>query len=650
MASLLSCTEGRRKPAFFFGPAHPAPVGELAERCDDMNLVEAMRQAMALMQSGRRQESVALCRKVLEAAPGQPDALHLLAMAARDQGEAATAEQLFRQALSAAPRRADILVNFGNFLHSQGREREARSRLSKAVKADPNLVSAWYHLGLLSLRTGDLSEARRCASRATGLAPGHAAAWELLAAVQQKGGETAAAISTCRKGLRHQASAPRLHYSLGQLLRQECEFDEAANAYETALKQGLTTPDVYRNLAEAWLEAGHPDKAMAAADSGVQQSPDHAPLHRIRARMHWELEAPGDPVQTLWQSARANAGNAELWRTLVELLNRLERKDEARDVLAEARTRGCPDTPELRVLAATSLAHSGRDQEATRVLDSLDRACPGHPGVKLAFAQHLLSNGDPGRAEILCGEVLQQDPLDQLALAYRGTAWQLLEDPREQWLLDYRRMISQVEVRPPSGYPDTAAFFEALAEVLTSLHRTRSHPIEQTLRGGTQTNGFLFRLKHPLLRELEAQIRIAVGEAMSAFPREPEHPFWGRQPRRAGFHFSGAWSVRLASSGYHTSHVHPQGWMSSALYVALPDEVRAAHDHSGHIQFGVPLLDKDPGLPPRRILEPEVGTLVLFPSYMWHGTIPFKSQQPRLTVAFDLVPDETQDQKRAGGG
>jgi len=103
--------------------------------------------------------------------------------------------------------------------------------------------------------------------------------------------------------------------------------------------------------------------------------------------------------------------------------------------------------------------------------------------------------------------------------------------------------------------------------------------------------------------------------------------------------------VRLNSAGYHTNHMHTAGWMSSALYIALPDEVRAGGDQAGHIQFGVPLLDKDLALPPRRVIRPEVGTLVLFPSYMWHGTIPFHSQQPRLTVAFDLLPDENQGKR-----
>ncbi len=129
-----------------------------------MNLAEAIRQSVALMQAGRQAESLALCRKVLEAAPGQPDALHLLAIAARDRGDAASAEELFQQALSAAPRRADILVNFGNFLSALGRQREARSRLSRAVDVDPTLLSGLYPLGLLSLQTGDIPEAKRCAT------------------------------------------------------------------------------------------------------------------------------------------------------------------------------------------------------------------------------------------------------------------------------------------------------------------------------------------------------------------------------------------------------------------------------------------------------------------------------------------------------
>ena len=217
----------------------------------------------------------------------------------------------------------------------------------------------------------------------------------------------------------------------------------------------------------------------------------------------------------------------------------------------------------------------------------------------------------------------------------------LLGDPREEWLLDYERMVRQVQVPPPAGYASSEEFFNEVRGVLESMHRMQAHPIEQTVRGGTQTNGFLFRLKHPLLRVLEQQIRLAVCATLVSFPRDPEHPYWSRRlsrPEGDGFRFAGAWSVRLKSQGYHTNHIHPQGWISSALYVALPEEVRDGEGDAGHLQFGVPPAELGIAVPPRRVVKPEIGVLSLFPSYMWHGTVPFRSEQPRITVAFDLVP------------
>ncbi len=600
-----------------------------------------LQQAAAMMQAGRATEGAALCQQVLKQTPEQPDALHLLAMAAVASGEPAAAETLFLQSLARAPRRADILVNFGDFLRLQGRMAEGRKRLRKAVKLGPEYVPGWYKLGILLHGTGELKEAARCARRVTDLAPRYPAGWELLAAIEQKGGNPSAAIAACRTGLAQEPQAPRLQYSLAQLLRQECDFAAAAVAYDAASALGYNTPELHLNWAEALLEAGDIKQAMACATAGVEQFPSHALLHRTRARLHWESGVSGDPAAILWQAARNNPANATLWYTLVQLLGRLQREEEGGAALVEARERGCPGTPEILMLEAMRCANAGNPSEATAKFSKLVNAQPDHAHIKLTFAQHLLTHGEPARAEALCAEVLQDNPHDQLAWTYRGTAWQLLGDPREAWLLDYQRMVMPVPVPTPEGYASTGAFFREVQEVLESLHRTEAHPIEQSLRGGTQTNGFLFRLKHPLLRVLETQISQAVRSALAEFPQDPGHPFWGRRslkPRADGFRFTGAWSVRLRNQGYHTNHIHTEGWISSALYIALPDEVREDPGCSGHIQFGAPMEELGLALPPRRMVRPEVGTVVLFPSYMWHGTVPFTSQQPRLTVAFDLLP------------
>lgn len=598
-----------------------------------------LQQAASHLQSGRPQQGAALCQEVLRTNPASADATHLLAMAARDGGDPRQAEQLFRKSLSLAPRRPDFLLNYALFLRAQGRTAEARKQLHRAVKSAPDFVAAWHQLGLLLFAEGEAREARRCARKVTRLARDHAPGWELLAAAEQKLGDPGAAIQACRDGLAQSKQAPRLHYSLAQLLREECDFENAARAYETALQSGYETPDLYRNLAESRLEMGEADQALEAAKRGVARFPDNPLLLRSHARLHWELQAPGDPLETVWQSARSRPQQAALWQTLVELLNRFKRYDESTAALAEARASGCPQTAEIRMLEAMNVARTGEINRASDAFSRLLGDFPEHQGVMLNFSHHLLAHGDPARAETLCTRVLERAPLDQLALAYLGTAWQMQGDEREHWLMDYQTMVNPVRLKPPPGYPDTAAFMAEVQQLLESLHRSQAHPIEQTVRGGTQTNGHLFRLKQPLLQLLEQQIRLAAEEVIQRFPHDPEHPLWGRRSAgQTAVDFSGAWSVRLRSEGFHTDHIHPEGWLSSALYVALPEEVMEQAGDAGHIRFGVPLLEPASTLAPRRVIKPEVGTLVLFPSYMWHGTVPFSSEQPRITVAFDLVP------------
>ena len=52
---------------------------------------------------------------------------------------------------------------------------------------------------------------------------------------------------------------------------------------------------------------------------------------------------------------------------------------------------------------------------------------------------------------------------------------------------------------------------------------------------------------------------------------------------------------------------------------------------AGWLTLGVPQAQLGIDLPPMRTIEPRPGRLVLFPSTLWHGTVPFDSGE-RLTV------------------
>jgi len=95
----------------------------------------------------------------------------------------------------------------------------------------------------------------------------------------------------------------------------------------------------------------------------------------------------------------------------------------------------------------------------------------------------------------------------------------------------------------------------------------------------------------------------------------------------------------LRREGYHVNHVHPQGWISSAYYVSVPAEVEDETERSGWIKFGEPRFPV-PGADAERYVKPRAGRLVLFPSYMWHGTMPIHGDEARMTIAFDAVPED----------
>ena len=592
-----------------------------------MELRTALQEAAALLQAGRIDDSARLCRQVLAAVPGQPDALHLLALAARNRGESAQADRLFRESIAAAPT-ADVLLNHGIFLRGLGRLAEAEAQLRAALKLAPKLAAGWHNLGLLLYAAGELREAGRCAQTLTSVEPGRPAGWELLAAIQQKRGDNTAALAACEQGLVHAPAASRLHYSRAQLLREESRFGEAAAAYEAALACGYETPDLYRNLAEALLESGELERALGSADAGIARYAEDALLHRTRARLHWETGAAGDPVAALARAARSGPRNPELWSTLVGLLNRLGREDESRAVLAQARNSGCPQTPDLLRLEALGDAHAGMAGEASAKFDQLLAAYPQHTDSKLSFAQHLLATGDPARAEALCSGIWGRPTT--------SWPWRTSAAPGK-----CSAMRAQAGCSTTSAWSGRCAY-PRLRAMPTPKHFPRrkggaggpapqAHPIDQhPCAAARRRMATCFASSTLYCRSWKRRFDLAVSAAIADFPREASHPFWGRrvvQPEGDGFRFAGAWSVRLKSEGYHTNHIHPQGWISSALYVALPQEMGDAHDTAGHIQFGAPL---DLPLPPRRIIRPEVGTLVLFPSIC--GTVQYRSHRNSLEL------------------
>jgi tetratricopeptide (TPR) repeat protein len=245
-------------------------------------------------------------------------------------------------------------------------------------------------------------------------------------------------------------------------------------------------------------------------------------------------------------------------------------------------------------------------------------------------ARHLLRVGAMEEALALIDRELASDRAWSI-WPYASLAWRMAGDSRSTWLEGDPRLVQMTDlssVLPPIG---------ELADVLRRLHLAKGEYVDQSVRGGTQTDGPLLSRIDPAIRQLRQAIVGAVESYVMQLP-EPDsrHPLLSqRRDRRV--RFSGSWSVRLRGGGRHANHVHPQGWISSALYISLPPRASSEPEDAGWFMLGAPPDDLGLDLPPWRKIEPKAANLALFPSWMWHGTLPF-AEGERLTVAFDVRP------------
>ena len=386
------------------------------------------------------------------------------------------------------------------------------------------------------------------------------------------------------------------------------------------------------------MKEGRPQRAdqllskLLAGDGAADPSVLHyAGVARYRCSRFDEAAA------LLRQATEAAPTYAEAHNSLGILLLETGQTAEAQTVLERAVALR-PDYANAHTNLGNALSESGMGEEAVAAYRKAIALDPYDLQAHHRLARTHLALGAVDRALAACATALAIDPFCQNALATRALAEQIgCDRDVGVGLYDFDRFVTRVSLEPPPDSGDIETFNEALATAVREAPSLVWEPPNRVTRNGAVTQDML-AAPSPPIRGLERALRAAIDAYRETLTADPESPFLARIPRR--YRLTLIASI-LTAGGRHPPHIHESAWLSGVYYVAVPPQIGAeSEDHGGWLEFGRPDHDLPEGSTFRCVSHPpRAGTALLFPSYIFHGTLPFKGPGERIGIAFDAYPE-----------
>jgi tetratricopeptide (TPR) repeat protein len=598
-------------------------------------LGDSMRRISGLLQSGQYAAAHSQLESLVTANPDYVEGLRLFAGTKQVLGDLAQAESLLRRALEIDPQWAPTLTTLAEFLLVAGHSAEAVPLLQRAIAGFPRYPRAALLLVRHYLDAGRPASALEVATVWCDAANADADLSALHVAAYAALGRESEAVANYRRLV---ALAPDNHtaaHTLAVALNADNHPEEGERIVRQTLSRTRPTAALHHTHARSLIALERFDQAELALRECVRLEPHRAEAHDSLAQLVWMRTGNiSEATHVLDQALVKYERDDALWAAKAALLQGAGDARGAYECLTKRAAR--PQPPPALIIRAGLAALEFDPGTALTLAQQAMRVQPNNLTARKLLCAAYLGIGNAAAAMGECGILLKATPDDQYLIAMQATALRLLNDPRYEELCDYDKVVLSQRLDTPAGWSDLGSFLTEVASRLNALHNPHGHRLlYQSLRRGTETTQDLSRSQDPVIQALFhafaapiARYREQIGQGQGPL----------RRRNRGASRFNGSWSVRLHSAGYHTSHVHPRGWISSACYIQLPDSMRAGQTAEGILSFGAPGVITMPSLDAELSVRPELGQLVLFPSYFWHGTLPFHSEQPRLTVAFDVVP------------
>ena len=540
-------------------------------------------------QAGRLDDAEKLATSISQDFPKHQIAWKVLGAIFGQSGRTVEAENAYQTVVVLNPQDPEAHNNLGGTLQQMGRLDEAQVSYKQAIALKPDYAEAYNNVGGALKELRRLDEAEASLVQAIALKPDFADA----------------------------------HYNLGNILQELGRLDEAEASLTQAIALKPDYVDAHNNLGITLQKLGRLDEAQASYTQAISLKPDYAEAHDNLGSTLQELGRLDEAEASYAQAIALEPGFVKAYDHLGSLLQNLDKFKDA-EMCYKKYISLDPNTIPVTKSMASRFFSQGEFQKSLSLFDSYNTTYSRTDALKCLYA---LGNTKEIYKRIEDTAGLDDGNLHLAAFSSfiaesqkKVTAHRFCKKPLE--FLHFTNLSSKIE--------NSNSFITDLIKDLDNV-LSEWQPPNQSAVGGFQTTGNLFRysnsniltLKEIILNEIDLYYEKFQNENCSFMEK------WPNEKNIIG------WHMRLKEQGYHNFHIHPSGWLSGVIYLKV---VPSLNKNEGAIKFNLTGPNISDSNLPEIIHNPAVGDMILFPSSLYHGTIPFSTDTDRIVVSFDLNP------------
>jgi len=308
-----------------------------------------LNRGLAYHQQGLVDEAARHYEAALAANPEEPDALHLLGVAALQQGRPQQAADLMARAVARRPGAAAFHANLAEAYRVLGHLDQAAAACRTALQLQPDFAGAANNLGLVLLTQGQTDEAAAQFQAALRQQPDFAMACNNLGNAHRARGDRAQAVAHFRRALEIDPLLAEAHSNLGQILLEQHELREALIHCREAVRLRPDFAEARNNLGNVLRDLGKVAEARACYAEALRLNPGLAMSYNNMGQALQEESALDDALGWYQRALQLDPNSARIHSNLASLLAEQEKYDDALARYALA----------LRLDSSHAEAHSG---------------------------------------------------------------------------------------------------------------------------------------------------------------------------------------------------------------------------------------------------------------------------------------------------